>query len=43
MCLAAGFASARVVGPDELFERYFAGRGDGLRPPSAEQFVVATV
>ncbi|WP_319457855.1 MULTISPECIES: class I SAM-dependent methyltransferase [unclassified Mycobacterium] len=43
MCRAAGFASARVVGPDELTERYFAGRGDGLRPPSAEQFVVATV
>jgi methyltransferase (TIGR00027 family) len=43
MCHAAGFTSARVVGPDELTERYFAGRGDGLRPPSAEQFVVATV
>jgi methyltransferase (TIGR00027 family) len=43
MCRAAGFTSARVVGPDELAERYFSGRVDGLRPPSAEQFVVATV
>jgi methyltransferase (TIGR00027 family) len=42
-CLAAGFASSHVVGPDELFERYFAGRADGLRPPTAEQLVVATV
>jgi methyltransferase (TIGR00027 family) len=41
MCRAAGFTSARVVGPDELIERYFAGRTDGLRPPSAEQVVVA--
>ncbi len=43
MCLAAGFTSARVVGPDELFKRYFEGRTDGLRPPSAEQVVVAQV
>ena len=42
-CLAAGFTSARVVGPDELFKRYFEGRTDGLRPPSAEQVVVAQV
>ena len=43
MCRAAGFASARVVGPDELTERYFAGRADGLRPPAVEQLVVARV
>lgn len=43
MCRAAGFTSAHVVSPGELTERYFAGRGDGLRPPSAEQVVVATV
>ena len=43
LCLAAGFSAARCVGPGELTERYFAGRTDGLRPPSAEQLVVATV
>ncbi len=42
-CIAAGFGSAHIVGPDELIERYFAGRTDGLRPPTAEQLVVATV
>jgi methyltransferase (TIGR00027 family) len=43
MCRAAGFSEVRHVGPDELIARYFAGRGDGLRPPTAEHFVVATV
>lgn len=42
-CLAAGFATARVVTPGELTDRYFAGRTDGLRPPSAEQLVIARV
>jgi len=42
MCRTAGFSSARTVGPDDLFERYFAGRTDGLRLPSAEQVLVAT-
>ncbi|MBZ4322824.1 class I SAM-dependent methyltransferase [Streptomyces huiliensis] len=41
--LAAGFAKAAHVSPDELAERYFAGRPDGLRPPRAEQFLVAEV
>jgi methyltransferase (TIGR00027 family) len=40
-CLRAGFASAGVVGPDELARRYFVGRTDGLRPPVAEQLVLA--
>jgi methyltransferase (TIGR00027 family) len=43
MCRAAGFSSVRHVSPDELAARYFAGRADGLRPPSAEHLIVATV
>jgi len=43
MCRAAGFSDVRHVSPDDLTSRYFAGRADGLRPPSAEQLVVATV
>ncbi|MED5621951.1 class I SAM-dependent methyltransferase [Ideonella sp. BN130291] len=37
-----GFAHARHVSSDELTQRYFAGRADGLRPSSAEQLLVAT-
>jgi methyltransferase (TIGR00027 family) len=43
MCRAAGFSTAEHVSPQDLTARYFAGRTDGLRPPSAEQLVVATV
>ena len=43
MCRAAGFSTVHHVSPDELTRRYFAGRADGLRPPSAEQLIVATV
>ena len=43
MCRAAGFLSVRHVSPDDLADRYFAGRPDGLRPPTAEHLVVATV
>jgi methyltransferase (TIGR00027 family) len=43
MCRAAGFSSVKHVSPDDLTARYFAGRTDGLRPPSAEQLIVATV
>jgi methyltransferase (TIGR00027 family) len=40
---AAGFKSVRHVSADALAERYFAGRTDGLRPPSnGEEFLVAT-
>jgi methyltransferase (TIGR00027 family) len=38
----AGFRSAEVVPAAELARRYFAGRADGLRPGSAEQFLLAT-
>lgn len=43
LCRAAGFSVVEHVGPDALAARYFAGRTDGLRPPSAEQLIVATV
>lgn len=43
MCRAAGFSAVRHVSPDELTARYFSDRTDGLRPPTAEQLVVATV
>ncbi len=39
----AGFSDARHVPAATLAERYFAGRADGLRPPSnAEELLVAT-
>lgn len=43
MCRDAGFSSVHHVSPDELADRYFAGRTDGLRPPTAEQLIVAAV
>lgn len=43
MCRAAGFSAAQHVSPDDLTTRYFAERTDGLRPPTAEQLIVATV
>lgn len=43
MCREAGFSSVRHVSSDDLTERYFAGRPDGLRPPGAEHLVVAEV
>jgi methyltransferase (TIGR00027 family) len=40
---AAGFRGVRHVSADALAERYFAGRDDGLRPPSnSEELLVAT-
>jgi methyltransferase (TIGR00027 family) len=39
-----GFESAQHVSADQLAERYFAGRTDGLRPPSGgEEILLATV
>jgi hypothetical protein len=39
----AGFREARHVSAADLTRRYFAGRSDGLRPPtSAEELLVAT-
>ena len=43
MAREAGFKNAGHVSADMLAERYFAGRADGLRPPSnAEELLVAT-
>ncbi len=39
----AGFKEVQHVSADTLAQRYFAGRTDGLRPPSrSEEFLVAT-
>jgi methyltransferase (TIGR00027 family) len=42
MARAAGFATVKHVAGQELAERYFANRSDGLRPSSGEDFIVAT-
>jgi methyltransferase (TIGR00027 family) len=39
---AAGFAHAEHVSSQDLTARYFAGRPDGLRPSTGEDFLVAT-
>lgn len=38
----AGFRSVRHVASPVLADRYFAGRSDGLRPSTGEDFLVAT-
>jgi len=38
----AGFKNARTVSGNELFQRYFANRTDGLNPGTAEAFLIAT-
>lgn len=43
LAVAAGFDDVRHVSPDDLNARYFAARRDGLRPPSGEHIVVATL
>ena len=40
---AAGFSDVRHVSGRELGDRYFAGRPDGLRSSTGEDFLVATV
>jgi methyltransferase (TIGR00027 family) len=42
MARDAGFAKVEHVSAEELAARYFAGRADGLRPSSGEDFLVAT-
>ncbi|MET8873053.1 class I SAM-dependent methyltransferase [Nocardia sp. NPDC004604] len=37
----AGFPSAQHISTSAMTQLYFAGRTDGLRPPSAEQILVA--
>jgi methyltransferase (TIGR00027 family) len=41
MAREAGFADVRHVSGASLGERYFAGRSDGLRPSTGEDFLVA--
>jgi methyltransferase (TIGR00027 family) len=38
----AGFREAKCLPTTDLGERYFAGRPDGLRPPSGEALLLAT-
>jgi O-methyltransferase involved in polyketide biosynthesis len=40
MARDAGFKDAQHVSGASLAQRYFAGRGDGLRPSSGEDFLV---
>lgn len=43
MARAAGFRDPRHVSADDLAQRYFANRADGLRPPAnGEELLVAT-
>ena len=40
----AGFGEASHISADDLTQRYFAGRADGLRPPSnAEELLIAMI
>ena len=41
--LEAGFTKTAHISPDDLAARYFADRHDGLRPPRAEQILLAEV
>jgi methyltransferase (TIGR00027 family) len=43
MARAAGFSDVKHVAGRDLDARYFAGRRDGLRPSTGEDFLVATV
>jgi len=42
MALEAGFKHAKHVSGDDLAQRYFAGRSDGLRPSNSEAVLLAT-
>jgi methyltransferase (TIGR00027 family) len=42
MAYKAGFRDAKHVSRDELIQRYFAGRPDGLVPSTGEEFLIAT-
>jgi methyltransferase (TIGR00027 family) len=42
MACPAGFGDPRYISGDELGQRYFGGRPDGLAPGSAEAFLFAT-
>lgn len=42
MAEETGFKSAQCISADDLYQRYFANRSDGLRAGKAEAFLVAT-
>jgi methyltransferase (TIGR00027 family) len=42
MARDAGFRDVRHVSTNDIIGRYFAGRPDGLKPSSGEEFLVAT-
>ena len=42
MARAAGFRTAEHISSATLAQRYFAGRSDGLKPSTGEDFLVAT-
>jgi methyltransferase (TIGR00027 family) len=39
----AGFKNVRHVSRAQIIQKYFAGRADGLKPSSGEEFLIATV
>lgn len=41
MAREAGFREARHISGNEIIQRYFAGRSDGLQPSSGEEFLIA--
>jgi methyltransferase (TIGR00027 family) len=41
LALECGFKGASHVSTEDLIQRYFAGRSDGLRPSSGEAFLIA--
>ena len=42
LALEAGFREVRHVSRNDIVQRYFAGRSDGLQPSSGEEFLIAT-
>ncbi|MBY8863242.1 class I SAM-dependent methyltransferase [Nocardia sp. CA2R105] len=42
LALESGFRDARTVSGDDLTDRYFRGRPDGLRPAASEELLVAS-
>jgi methyltransferase (TIGR00027 family) len=42
MAREAGFKKAEHIALEEIVRRYFAGRPDGLKPSSGEEFLIAT-
>ncbi|QDK43930.1 SAM-dependent methyltransferase [Bdellovibrio sp. ZAP7] len=43
LALEAGFKTAKHVSREEVIEKYFKGRADGLEPSPGEEFLIATV